>query len=185
VRVYKQLEKIMKKETATPVIPASQRRVIVQSFVAAMDARDNTGGIVTQVCNAARSICRGKPIGKEDQTAIVEDLADARGWKPDVLRARSSEVRVILDTYSELPTAIQHAQRTGTCNWHFALKVARLIRKGKPATAAVSAARKKSTADAVPVEGRIASLLKKLIAEKPRKRDAAMKAAHALNIVLA
>lgn len=170
------------KEIKTPVIPASQRRVIVHSFCAALDARDNTGSIVTQVCNAARSVCRGKPIGKEDQTAIVEDIATQRGWKDDVLRARSSEVRTILDTYSELPAAIKHAQSTGTCNWHFAIKVARLIRGGKSTTAAVSAARKKSAEKVVPVEGRLASLLKKLIAAKPRKREAAMQAAHLLGI---
>lgn len=172
----------MTTETSKPVLAVADRRRIAHAFCSALDNVGNTGSIVTQVCDVARSIMRGKPIPEADMAAIVDDIAAARKWKGPALKVRSSEARTVLATYAELPEAIKAAQHKGACNWHFALKMARLIKKGKSVTAAVSAARKASTREEVPIEGRIASLLKRMFKDSPRKQAKAAAAWEALGL---
>lgn len=174
----------MKTETSKPVLAVSDRRRIATAFCNALDTQANTGSIVTQVCDVARSIMRGKPIPDADMDSIIADIAAARNWKGDAAKARKSEVRTVLSTYAELPEAIKAAQEKGACNWHFALKIARLIKKGKSATAAVSAARKKAADKPINWEGRVAAALKGLVEAKPKKRAAAINAATLLGVTL-
>jgi hypothetical protein len=156
-----------------PTLPRGDRTRIARAVCEALDTRDNTGGIITQVCNTARSIMRGKPFPAADMDAIVQDIAHDRGWKGDAIKVRSSEVRTILHTYAVLPEAIKHAQSKGACNWHFALKMARVLKKNpKLAIASVySKAGKASASAPVSPEGRIASALKALWKEKRAKRS--------------
>lgn len=172
----------MSTETSKPVLAVADRRRIATAFCSALDNVSNTGSIVTQVCDVARSIMRGKPIPDADMDSIIADIAAARKWKGPALKVRSSEARTVLATYAELPEAIKAAQDKGACNWHFALKMARLIKRGKSATAAVSAARKASTRAEVPIEGRIAALLKRMVKDSPRKLSKAAAAWDALGL---
>lgn len=169
-------------KTAKPVLAVGDRRRVAMAFCSALDAQSNTGSIVTQVCDVARSIMRGKPFPEADMAAIVEDITAKRGWQGPTAKVRASEVRTVLYTYAKLPEAIKIAQQDGTCNWHFAMKLARIIRKGKTGAAAVKEARKAREAKEIPIEGRIASLLRKLYREKRAKRDAAAKAWDALGL---
>jgi hypothetical protein len=173
----------MTTETSKPVLAVADRRRIATAFCSALDNVSNTGSIVTQVCNVARSIMRGKPIPDADMDSIIADIADARKWKGPAKKVRESEARTVLATYAELPEAIKAAQDKGACNWHFALKMARLIKRGKSATAAVNAARKKSNKP-VNWEGRVAAVLKAFVEAVPRKRTAALNAAQLLGVEL-
>jgi hypothetical protein len=164
------------------VLAVGDRRRVAMAFCSALDAQSNTGSIVTQVCDVARSIMRGKPFPDADMAAIVADITAKRGWEGPTAKVRASEVRTVLSTYAKLPEAIKIAQQDGPCNWHFAMKLARIIKKGKTGAAAVKEARKVSEPKVVPVEARIASLLRKLYRKNRAKRDAAAKAWDALGL---
>jgi hypothetical protein len=159
-------------EVSKLTLATAQRRPIITAVCNALDARDNTGTFVTQVCNVVRSTMHGKPLSDADAKAIVDDVADARGWRGDTANTRKSEVRVILDTYAVLPELVRYAKDKGNCNWHFALKMARVRRKDpKLSVASVySKASKKGGATVTP-EGRIASALKALWKAKRAKRS--------------
>jgi hypothetical protein len=174
----------MATEISKPVLAVSDRRRIATAFCNALDTQANTGSIVTQVCDVARSIMRGKPVPAADMDSIIADIAAQRGWKGPTAKVRGSEARTVLSTYAELPEAVKLAQEKGACNWHFALKIARLIKGGKSPTAAVSAARKKAADKPINWEGRIAAVLKALIEAKPKKRAAAINAASLLGVEL-
>jgi len=163
------------------VLAVGDRRRVAMAFCSALDAQSNTGSIVTQVCDVARSIMRGKPFPEADMAAIVEDISAKRGWQGPTAKVRASEVRTVLSTYAKLPEAIKIAQQDGTCNWHFAMKLARIIKKGKTGAAAV----KEAARSAKPRKFRLKGALlrcSEAYREKRAKRDAASKAWDALGL---
>jgi hypothetical protein len=167
-----------------PTLPRGDRTRIARAVCEALDTRDNTGSIITTVCNTARAIMKGKPFPAADMDAIVQDIAHARGWKGDAVKTRSSEVRTILHTYAVLPEAIRHAQSKGACNWHFALKMARMLKKDPKLSvnSVYSKAEKSKGSKKVTPEGRIASALKALWKEKRAKRSVYTKVWELLNL---
>lgn len=110
------------------VLNATARSAIVHSFVQSYDAAENTGSHVTHVCDTARRFLKGDPVSKDDADAIIKDVANKRGWKGDTLRARSSEVRIVLRAYAKLPEAMESLKaKVKSCTWHAGLKLARAL----------------------------------------------------------
>jgi hypothetical protein len=172
---------------ALPTLAVSVRRRVADAVCDALNASSNTGNLVTPLCNIARDAMHGKPFPAADMESIVEDIANRRGWKKPTRRIRCSEVRAVLSSYRQLPEAVKIAQRDGTCNWLFALRLARIIRKdGSNAADAVKAARKAHKAKVIPIQGRIAALLKKFAEDRPRNVSIAniMEAANLLRVSL-
>lgn len=174
---------------STKKIPASAlnttaRSAIVSSFCNALDTAENTGSLVTHVCDVARKFLRGAEITKGDSDEIVNDIARSRGWKDNVLRARSSEVRVVLRAYNTLGEAIdKYSAKARKCDWHTSMKLARRINAGDTVPQAVSAAFVKSQGAKVSPQGRAASALKQWYNEaRGAKREAIVQAIKLLNL---
>ncbi len=122
----------------------------------------------------------------EDRDAIKDDIAKARGWKGDSIKARTSEVNVVLKAYASLPEAIEAFKaKSPKCQWHDSMKLARLINKGATIKDAVKQALTKKEGASSTVSGRTAGALKAWYKEaNASKREAIIKAAELLNIKL-
>lgn len=171
--------------SAHNTLNTSARNAIVSSFCDALDTAENTGGLITQVCETARKFLRGNEIEKEDINEIVNDIARARNWKDNVLRSRASEVRVVLRACNQLGEAISvYSRRAKKCDWHTSMKLARRLNAGDSITQAVSAAFTKSSQSPKSTpQGRTAAALKAWFAEaRGTKRDAIIKAISLLNL---
>lgn len=117
---------------------SSARNAIVAAFSQAMDGVENSGNLITQVCEVANKQTKGEAVSKDDADAIIESIADKRGWKDKTLTARSSEIRVVLKASPSLPETIKLMQsRAKRCDWHVAMKLARRINKGESCKDAV------------------------------------------------
>src|ERR1044072_8113355 len=95
------------KPTQTIGLSNTARTAIVASYVEALSNAENTGALVTQVCDVANRYTKGEVISDEDMTAIVGGIARERGWKGPALKSRASEVRVVLRASNTLPEAIK------------------------------------------------------------------------------
>lgn len=175
------------KQTSTHTLNSTARSAIVATFCNALDTAENTGSLVTQVCDVANKYLRGADITKDDSDEIISDMARARNWKDNVLRARSSEVRVVLRAYSVLGEAIQtYTRRAKKCDWHTSMKLARRINAGDSIKQAVAAAFTKAeqSPKSTP-QGRTAGALKAWYKDaRADKREAILKAAELLGLRL-
>lgn len=170
----------------TTNLTSTARSAIVASYVEALSANESTGSLVTQVCDVARKYLKGAEIAEDDRSAIVSDIAKARGWKGASAKSRCSEVNVVLRAYASLPEAIA-AFRTKAkrVQWHESMKLARRINAGDSITQAVKAAFVSSgSGTKVSPSGRTAGALKAWYKSEPRKREAILKAAELLNLKL-
>lgn len=161
------------------------RSAIVASFCNALDTAENTGSLVTHVCDVANKFLRGAAIEKADSDEIINDIARARNWKDNVLRARASEVRVVLRAYTKLGDAVsKYASKAKKCDWHTSMKLARRLNAGDTIQQAVTAAFTKSSQSAKSTpQGRTAAALKAWFAEsRGAKREAIIKAIELLNL---
>lgn len=174
----------MTKQTTT--LNSTARSAIVATFCSAMTAAENTGSHVTQVCETAQRFLKGTEVSKDDQDAIIKDIGTARGWKGDTLRARGSEVRVILRAYAQLPEAVEsYKAKAKGCTWHNAMKLARLINKHEKVSKAVALALEQKTAAPVSPQGRVAGGLKAWYKQaKGDKRASILQAAALLGLKL-
>lgn len=161
------------------------RTAIVSTYVEALSNAENTGALVTQVCDVANKYTKGEALSDEDMTAIVGGIARERGWKANVLKQRTSEVRVVLKAAHTLPEAIQgFHKRAGKCDWHTSMKLARCINRGEKVKDAIAHtyANKSQSKGSTPA-GRVAAGLKAWFKEaKGDKRTAIVKAAELLNL---
>ena len=166
-------------------LSATARSAIVAAYIDALSANESTGSLVTQVCDVARKYTKGEAFSDDARTAIVADIAKARGWKGPSLKSRASEVNVVLKAHAQLPEAID-AFRTKAkrVQWHDSMKLARRLNAGDSIAAAVRAAFTKSEGSKVSPSGRTAGALKAGYKAEPRKRDAILKAAELLNLKL-
>lgn len=165
-----------KAEVIKPTLTHAARKTVTTAVCDALSSKENTGSIVTLVCNAARAIMKGKPFPVADMAAICEDVAIARGWKGKSKPVRMSEVKTLLCSYAKLPEAIKLAQARGPCNWHMAMKMARVIKDGKSVqTAVTEASRKKKKAPRDQFE-RLTDAMRKLYKESKGKRKALLQA---------
>jgi hypothetical protein len=163
------------------------RSAIVATFAKAYDAAENSASHVHTVCETAQRYLKGAEVSKEDADAIIKDVANARGWKGDSLRARGSEVRVVLRAYPQLPETIDaYKAKTKSCTWHGALKLARLLNKceGNVRKAVAQALETRNAAPVSP-QGRAAGALKAWYKEaRSDKKTAILKAAELLGLKL-
>lgn len=151
-------------KTKTVTLSSTARSAIVSTFVSAISSAENSGSLVTQVCDAANKYARGLPIGDEDIAAIGHGVAKERGWKGRSLKSRLSEVRVVLRSYATLPEAIEaFIAKARNCDWHTSMKLARRLNKGDSVKQAVAAAfeqQKNGQSKKSTPQGRTAAALK-------------------------
>lgn len=166
-------------------LSTTARSAIVSSFVDALSQNESTGSLVTQVCDTARKYLKGAAISDEDRSAIVSDIAKARGWKGPSLRSRASEVNVVLKAYNKLPEAIEaYRAKAKRVQWHDSMKLARRLNAGDTIAQAVRAAFTKSDSRQVAPSGRVAGALKAWFKAEPRKQKAILEAAALLGLKL-
>lgn len=166
------------------------RTAIVASYVEALSNAENTGALVTQVCDVANRYTKGESISDEDMTAIVGGIAKERGWKGPALKSRASEVRVVLRASATLPEAIKgFRNRADKCDWHTSMKLARCINKGESVQKAINmvhnAQKSGGQSKGATPQGRTAGALKawwKLA--KGEKKTAILRAAEILGLKL-
>lgn len=180
------MSKQIKNTSTQSALNTTARSAIVNSFCNALDTQENTGSLVTQVCDVASKYLRGADITKADSDDIVESIARNRGWKDAVLRARTSECRVVLRAYHKLGEAISvYARRAKKCDWHTSMKLARRLNAGDSVNQAVTMAFNKSASKPVSIEGRCAGVLKAWYeSARGDKKAAILKAAELLHITL-
>lgn len=163
------------------------RDAVVVAFVDAYATTENTGSKIAQVCAIANTTFRGADVSKEDADYIADTIAKQRDWEGATAKVRKSEVRRVLSVYTSLPEGITSVrEKTGSCDWRAALRLATLLKKNenklRPALAAFhsqSEGRKSSP------QGHVAGALKRWYkAAKGDKRALILKAAELLNIKL-
>lgn len=170
------------------MLNSTARSAIVSTFCNALDTAENTGSLVTQVCNIAHKYLGGEQIHDDDMAAMVNDIAKNRGWKDRVRASRVSEVKRVLYTYQVLPEAIEaYSAKAKKCDWHTSLKLARALGKTKfkvkPAVHMVLETANKGPS-AVPPQGRVAAGLKAWYkVSKSDKRAVIVKAAALLSTI--
>lgn len=175
----------MKTNTA---LSATARTAIVSSYINALDSAENTGSLLTQVCETANKYTRGETLSDEDQKAIAAAVSSEKGWRGKTAQSRESEVRVILRASAELPEAIEaFASKNKSCNWHTGMKLARRLNKGEPVAKAVKTVLHAITNGGQSTQsnpaGRAAAALKAWFkAAKGEKRKAIEKAFELLNL---
>lgn len=169
-----------------PVLSITARSAIVSAYVDALDSVENTGSLVTQVCDKAQQYMKGEPFADDDRKAIVLDISKARGWKGASVKSRQSEVNVILKAYAKLPDAIAAlSSKAKKCQWHDSMKLARRINQGDSVQKAVAFALKAPTSQHVSPQGRVAGALKSWHkVATGAKREAILKAADLLGLKL-
>ena len=143
-------------------ITAAVHNRIVNAFTAALDSVESSGNLVTQVCDVAMSALKGEEIPADARKLIVSDIASNRGWKDKTLRARSSEINVVLRAYSNLSDAVKlfTKKNNGKCQWHDSMKLARRLNAGDNVSQAVAAAFVRGESKSVNPAGRVAGALK-------------------------
>lgn len=154
----------------------------------ALDSVANIGcNVVQTICNAVTKVYKGTEIPKEEQTAIVDELATLRGWNASVARTRKSEARAILDTYAELPAAAARLAAKGKGNWKDAVSLARRLRNGESSAKAIAALTTEHVGKKRAPKAQAALLVKRVLAIK--KLDSALvkalrvlAAEHSLNV---
>lgn len=166
-------------------LTSTARSAIVSSFVEALSANESTGSLVTQVCDVARKYTKGEDFSDEDRSAIVADIAKARGWKGPSMKSRCSEVNVVLKAHASLPEAIESFRtKAKRCQWHDSMKMARRLNAGDSITQAVKAAFTKQESSTSTPSGRAAGALKAWFKAEPRKQKAILEAAALLGLKL-
>lgn len=166
-------------------LSSTARSAIVSSFVEALAANESTGSLVTQVCDVARKYTKGEDFSDEDRSAIVSDIAKARGWKGASAKSRCSEVNVVLKAHASLPEAIgAFKSKAKRCQWHDSMKIARRLNAGDSITQAVKAAFTKGESGTSTPSGRVAGALKAWFKSEPRKQEKILEAAALLGIKL-
>lgn len=122
-------------------LSTTARSAIVSSYVDALSQNESTGSLVTQVCDVARKYTKGEDISDEDRSAIVTDIARAKGWKGKSAKSRCSEVNVVLKAHASLPEAIElYRTKAKRVQWHDGMKLARRLNAGDTIAQAVKAA---------------------------------------------
>lgn len=168
-------------------LSSTARSAIVSTYITALSNVENTGALVTQVCDVANKYTKGEALGEEDMTAIVGGIARERGWKGPSLKSRTSEVRIVLKAAHTLPEAIKgFHKRAGKCDWHTSMKLARCLNRGEKVKDAISHtfANKSQSKGSTP-QGRVAAGLKAWYAvAKGDKKKAIFEACQLLGLVL-
>lgn len=171
------------------MLSASARTAIVSTFVDALNASENTGSLVTQVCDTANRYTKGEKLSDDDTSSIVNAVAKERGWKGASAKSRMSEVRVVLRAASDLPEAIKgFTARARKCDWHTAMRLARAINRGDSVKAAITHtfAKKSGQSPKSTPQGRTAAGLKAWYeAAKGDKRALIIKACTLLGLTIA
>lgn len=123
-------------------ITAAVHNRIVSSLSTTYASYETGGSLVTHVCDVMMSALKGEEIPKDARKLIIADVASARGWKDKALRARSSEVNVVLKAYAKLGEAVKlfTKKNGGRCQWHDTMKLARRINAGDSVSQAITAA---------------------------------------------
>jgi hypothetical protein len=137
---------------------------VVSVISGALETVESGGNVVTQVCNIAKQIYRGESIPAADMKYICGEVAKRRGWSEKSAKIRMSEVRTVLNTYTQLPDAIvKFKKQSPTFSWHNAMMLARALKANPSApTKAVSIALGRVQAGTKPKGGktRVAILMK-------------------------
>jgi len=178
---------ITKKSVA---LSPTARSAIVSTYVNALTSAENTGSLLTQVCEITTRYTKGAEMSDEDMKAIAVSIGKERGWKGLTAQARESEVRVILRASSELPEAIAgYTAKARKCDWHTGMKLARCINRGESVKQAITQtyakAQTSGQSQGSNPQGRTAAALKAWYkAAKGDKRAAIVKAVELLGLRL-
>jgi hypothetical protein len=163
-------------------LTTSARSAIASAYVAALSTTENTGSLLTQVCEVGARYTKGQPLVKDDVELISADIGRAKGWKGDTLAARISEVRVMLRALHVLPDAIKaYRKESDTCTWHDGMKLARKVNAGKSIKEAVKLVMEGPKGGNTNPIGRLAGAFVACIPKvRGDKREALLDAARAL-----
>jgi hypothetical protein len=175
-----------KQAAISHTLSITARSAIVSTFVQALSANENGGSLVTQVCDVANKHTKGQPLSKPDQDSIIESIASQRSWGENVIKQRSNEVRTILKSCAALPETVRmYTKKSGSCNWHTAMKLARRINAGDTSVKAIQyVLDNKSDSKSAHPAGRVAAGLKAwYAASKSDKRAVIVKAVSMLSTI--
>lgn len=102
---------------------------VVLAFCEAFTAHETSGSRIADVCKAAHSMFKGKPVPEEAATEILDAVTAARKWEGNTAKVRRSECKRVLSVYSVLPEGIDFVRkRDGSCMWTDALRLATKIK---------------------------------------------------------
>ncbi len=175
--------------TKVNTLSTTARSAIASAYVNALSANENTGSLLTQVCEVGARYTKGSKMADEDIAAISADVSRAKGWKGATAQSRVSEVKIMLRSLHVLPDAVEayreRAKGRGF-TWHDGMKMARKLAKGASVPMAVRAAfeSNKGGERGTP-EGHVAGALKRWFkVATPKKREAILSAASTLGLKL-
>ena len=152
------------KQVETSTLSASVVTKVVTALAASITAATNSAVSLLEFCKTAGKAGLGKTVAEPDVLRIVDELAATIGWNsidPKIAKVRKSEARSLLRQHAYLPEAITAVRSaTGSCGYHDAVKIARLIKEHGNVGDAVLALTTKKEAAKVDPAVRVANALK-------------------------
>jgi hypothetical protein len=153
----------MAKETVKKVSTLTSDLVtkVVTAFSEAFTLARNSGSAIADFCRTATKAGLPAVPAEEDVIAIADAIEKKLGWTGDRVKVYKSEARAVIRQHTLLPQAIEELRTaTGSCDYHSAVKLARLIKEhGNVGDAVKDATEKKEAAKSDPSK-KIGSALK-------------------------
>jgi len=140
--------------------------LVVTALAESITQAKNSAGALVAFCTAAAKAGLKTTVAEPDVVAIVDALSLKLGWNGTAReKVSKSEARSIVRQHALLPEAITAVRTaTGSCGYHDAVKVARLIKEhGNVGDAVIAMTTKKEAAKIDPAV-RVVSALKALYA---------------------
>lgn len=112
-----------------PAVNSNAVNAVASAVVKGLKGVNATGTFLTQVCEVATRMYKGKAFPKQDVEATVREISSQMGWgkggSGDNMRSQS---RALLLAYITLPEAMKRfREKTGACTWHNGVSLARLL----------------------------------------------------------
>jgi hypothetical protein len=135
---------------------------VVTALAEAITQAKNSAGALLAFCTAAAKAGLSKTVAEPDVALLADQLSAKLGWAGTPReKVSKSEARSIIRQHALLPEAISAVRSaTGSCGYHDAVKIARLIKEHGNVGDAVLALTSKKEATKVDPAVRAASALK-------------------------
>jgi hypothetical protein len=129
------------KQKAQSTLAPKVVTLVVTSLAEAITQAKNSAGSLISFCTAAAKAGLKTTVDEPDVVAIVDALSAKLGWNGTPReKVSKSEARSIVRQHALLPEAITAVRTaTGSCGYHDAVKVARLIKEHGNISDAVTA----------------------------------------------